>query len=390
MAIMNQNSEMFELLLESKSDITKKELLNNESVRDSVFRYCPDDYDDYALSSFLSMEFLMGKTKSIMDVYREHEARLMLDTLTKNCQTSKEKIIKVLLNFRYDIVFIKCTLAFFTRSYFGKDGPLRLKQVAMLLAYLLLLLVVWIMNGPTKMTISTSLVFLLSLLTFAWVGFFSYDTRTQKLNVMADSKIPNHLLSRITRLIDQHDFEKLEHEAYEANLHCYECLIVQSPQMYHCRSCGSCMDFHHKHSDFLGKCIGRDNAIAYFWFLVTNAILNALFVTCLTDCIASGDQEPASGFLKLVGSMVTIYEQNCVFFGSALLFVSYFLLRTFDKLLQLSLAIANRATVRELSDLWMHTHLFKVERDDAEEDPLAQIHHEIAELETGRGSATAA
>jgi len=42
-AILNQNSEMFDLLIASKSDITKKELLNNESVRDSVFRYCPED-----------------------------------------------------------------------------------------------------------------------------------------------------------------------------------------------------------------------------------------------------------------------------------------------------------------------------------------------------------
>jgi len=33
----------------------------------------------------------------------------------------------------------------------------------------------------------------------------------------------------------------------------------------------------------------------------------------------------------------------------------------------------------------MHPHLFKVQRDDAVEDPLAQIHHEIAELETGTG-----
>lgn len=56
-AIMSQNNEMFSLLLESKSDITKKELMNNESVRDSVFRYCPEDS-----STFLSMEFLAPKT----------------------------------------------------------------------------------------------------------------------------------------------------------------------------------------------------------------------------------------------------------------------------------------------------------------------------------------
>ena len=56
-AIMNRNSEMFNLLLESKSDITKKELMNNESVRDSVFRYCSEENE---ASDFLSMEFFGG------------------------------------------------------------------------------------------------------------------------------------------------------------------------------------------------------------------------------------------------------------------------------------------------------------------------------------------
>jgi len=60
---------MFNLLLESKSDITKKELMNNESVRDSVFRYCPEDSTD-----FLALEFLQPKSQSVMDSYRKHEA----------------------------------------------------------------------------------------------------------------------------------------------------------------------------------------------------------------------------------------------------------------------------------------------------------------------------
>ena len=55
---MNRNSEMFNLLLESKSDITKKELMNNESVRDSVFRYCSEEGNE--ASDFLSMEFFGG------------------------------------------------------------------------------------------------------------------------------------------------------------------------------------------------------------------------------------------------------------------------------------------------------------------------------------------
>mmetsp|Transcript_26806 Transcript_26806/g.33395 ORF Transcript_26806/g.33395 Transcript_26806/m.33395 type:complete len:108 (-) Transcript_26806:407-730(-) len=106
----------------------------------------------------------------------------------------------------------------------------------------------------------------------------------------------------------------LSHEAYEANLHCFECLIVKTPQMYHCKKCGSCIDMQHKHSEFLGKCIGRDNAIAYFWFLASSLVLNLLIVACLCGCI-SGDtdgddsgQEPSTWGLRLVESVVLAYE----------------------------------------------------------------------------------
>lgn len=99
---------MFSLLLKCKSDITKKELLNNESVRDSVFRYCPEDP-----SSFLSMEFLAPKTRTIMETYREHEATLMIETLARSCPTLKEKVIQVLRNFRADKVFARAALTFF-------------------------------------------------------------------------------------------------------------------------------------------------------------------------------------------------------------------------------------------------------------------------------------
>lgn len=46
---------MFDLLLKSKSDITKKELMNNESVRDSVFRYCPEVATDFLSGQFVGL-----------------------------------------------------------------------------------------------------------------------------------------------------------------------------------------------------------------------------------------------------------------------------------------------------------------------------------------------
>ena len=144
---------------------------------------------------------------------------------------------------------------------------------------------VWSMSGVSKLTISVSLIFLLNAFSFIWIGFFSSDTKSLKLNVMMDMKNPSHLVTNILKLIDERKFEKLEHDAYDENMHCYECLIVKTPFMYHCRQCDSCIDFHHKHSEFLGKCIGRDNAIAYFWFLFTNTCLNVALIYCLINCL---------------------------------------------------------------------------------------------------------
>ena len=103
--------------------------------------------------------------------------------MTKDCPTNKDKIIKILLNFRNDTVFAREALSFAISAFLGKDGPIRLKQGAYMSGYVLLLLVMWIMNGITRLTILLTLVFMLSALTFAWVGFFSYDTKQTKLSM---------------------------------------------------------------------------------------------------------------------------------------------------------------------------------------------------------------
>lgn len=95
----------------------------------------------------------------------------------------------------------------------------------------------------------------------------------------------------------------------EGNLHCYECLIVKQRHMFHCRKCNSCIGFHHKHSEFLGKCIGGNNAIAYWWFLFSNTVLNSMVFYCLVSCTNMVNEEQPSGFiLSLVSCLVNIYE----------------------------------------------------------------------------------
>ena len=61
---------------------------------------------------------------------------------------------------------------------------------------------IWVMNGPSKLSVSISIVLLLTILAFAWVGFFSHDTKMIKLNFMMDMRNPNHLISAILKRIE--------------------------------------------------------------------------------------------------------------------------------------------------------------------------------------------
>lgn len=55
-----------------------------------------------------------------MGLYRRYEAQTMLDTLTRDLPSKKDKIIKVILNFRNDIIFTQSAFTFFVKEYFGE------------------------------------------------------------------------------------------------------------------------------------------------------------------------------------------------------------------------------------------------------------------------------
>lgn len=196
----------------------------------------------------------------------------------------------------------------------------------MLGGYILLMAMIWVMNGLNKLSITITIVFLLTLLAFVWVDVGSYDnSKSLKLSFLMDMRNPGHLISNIMKQIEKRQFEQLAVDSYDKEMHCYECLIVRSKHMHHCQKCNYCIDFHHKHSAFLGKCIGRDNAIAYFWFVLANTVLNVMAVFCLVNCInmpsskimpVTGqnvaadpeDSSPSGVILSLVSCLVNIYE----------------------------------------------------------------------------------
>ena len=80
--------------------------------------------------------------------------------------------------------------------------------------------------------------------------------------------------------------------------------------------------------------------------------------------------------LTMVGCFVAIYENSYILLGGSLLLTMHLTLDNFDKLLKMGLSIGNQVTMREISDVWMHTHLFKVEKDDYV-DPVERVRQDI-------------
>ena len=184
----------------------------------------------------------------------------------------------------------------------------------------------FVSQGLTKITVINAILTLLSILVFIWVRR-SPDSRVRKFNLMMDLQNPKHLINSVVKKLESKDFESLERDAFDLNLHCYECLIVKSQHMYHCKRCDACIEYRHKHSSFIGKCIGRDNSIAYFWFILISLLLNATLTYCIAvsvtvkiEAIAGDEYKNASNFLlRIVGVLINICEQRMVFRGLALL-----------------------------------------------------------------------
>ena len=239
----------------------------------------------------------------------------MLQTLTRDAKTKKAKVCKVLNHMRNDLIFIRQAAKFVFILLLGEDGPQRLLQLIVFAWYIAMTVLMFISQGFTKITLINAILTLISILTFVWVSL-APDSKHRKFNLLMDLQNPKHLISSVVKKLEKKDFESLERDAFDLNLHCYECLIVKSRHMHHCKRCDACIEYQHKHSQFIGKCIGRDNSIAYFWFLLANLSLNAILTYCVSLSVnvrvesAEGDDyERASNFLfRMVGVVTEIFE----------------------------------------------------------------------------------
>ena len=98
---------MFKFLLQNGFDITQRELVNGESIRDCIFRYCDQTHERTTLWTSL-----FPKEPAMIRAYKKHEARIMLEFRTRQMTSNMAKVAIVVRNFKFDQQFAKEAIRF--------------------------------------------------------------------------------------------------------------------------------------------------------------------------------------------------------------------------------------------------------------------------------------
>ncbi len=82
--------------------------------------------------------------------------------------------------------------------------------------------------------------------------------------------------------------QKLNGEAVEdveakSNYSCTKCMSLRTQKAYHCEDCDVCIEEWDHHCVWVGKCIGRQNLIAFYVFIATIPIffVFVMFISCI-------------------------------------------------------------------------------------------------------------
>jgi hypothetical protein len=77
--------------------------------------------------------------------------------------------------------------------------------------------------------------------------------------------------------------------------YCKPCKIIRTNEVYHCYDCDVCIDGYDHHCPWIGKCVGRQNMKAFYFFLImTFGTLVMSFIATM----ASNVSMPAKPNLK--------------------------------------------------------------------------------------------
>jgi len=173
----------------------------------------------------------------------------------------------------------------------------------------------------------------------------------------------SNLVGRLLDWISKGEFFKIE-ESQDS--YCFECLLIKPVHTEHCSKCHRCVPYLHWHSNFLGQCIGRDNARAYYAYLLLTTSLMAVFEVLALS--ASGPLETTTWVHNMVEGIVNLKNRSLILLAICIA-VGLMGLMHFEKLILMTYAIGRAQSVNEIMHIWKYKHCFKVKSLGHRSDP---------------------
>ena len=103
---------------------------------------------------------------------------------------------------------------------------------------------------------------------------FGFNVMSLILFTYSSCKSPGYLLRMSAK--DKPTWNELV-EVVNFSMLCPECEIIKHPRSRHCYLCGSCINRFDHHCEWLNQCVGGNNNVGFFFFLLT--FLGNIFVT---------------------------------------------------------------------------------------------------------------
>lgn len=194
----------------------------------------------------------------------------------------------------------------------------------------------------------------------------------EKMQLSRDQEV--NVIGQLLYLMNEHRLERIEELS---DRFCFDCLVIRSKHADHCKKCGVCVNFRHKHSKLMGKCIGAENAQSYYGVLLgTFLVLSCFLLTLVTSYTTTIN--PPSFLLHFLDGAYNLYMHSLVL--TVITFVLLFLwANLFDDLTSLTVAASRGLTLTQLRNIWTYKQCFDIKNaqafDEADPEAAARINH---------------
>jgi hypothetical protein len=224
--------------MDNKCSITMKES-KGDTIKEQIMRYARND-SNLMLNTYIKYEDKMVIEKIFEPLYNGFKWERFTHNVRAFFRLTSARFIKQFFKIGYSILF----KLYHAQIIFG--------------FFTILYLLHWVLfQGSSSHIIYSFTVHFGMLILITSLIFFEKNDigRVEKMQLSRDLEV--NVVGQLLYLMNEHQLERID----ELNdRFCFDCLVIRSKHADHCKKCGVCVNFRHKHSKLMGRCIGAENA----------------------------------------------------------------------------------------------------------------------------------